>query len=548
MPKSLKWIIKSSRFMLFPMILLIGVNAAAAACSIFFALLSGRVINLVTSENASGGASLLSLGSLLGVIILAEILLKVVNSRMMVSYGGRLEMKFREAVFSSLTRKKWSEINSYHSGELVNRIKNDSAVITNGVMHILPNGTMFLTRVVLAIVSLFAIDARFTLIICCASVFLVGFGRIYSKKMKFFHKQVQNSEGRNMSYMLENLQNIIVLKAFRAEKSSARALKNLHKETLSLRLKRNAWNIAANVSMIVLFTGGYAFTILWGAFRLSQGTLLFGDFTAMIQLINQVQSPFKSMGSLLVTYQNMLASAERILELLEMNEDMGTDELTDAACDFESIVFDSVSFSYGGDKVLNEASAEIKKGEFVALCGISGSGKSTIIRLLLSLIDPDSGRVYLKGDINRRLNPSLRNLFGYVPQGNMLISGTIADNISYYSRFSAEDIEKAAKRAQLNFAFDLPDGLNTMLGEKGSGLSEGQIQRIAVARALVRNSPILLLDEATSALDEETEIRLLDELKKDKDKTVIIITHRKRVLDYCDKIITLADGQLTTTL
>lgn len=540
--KSLKWIINNSRFMLFPIILLIIVNISIAVCSVAFALLSGKVINSVTASAHKG--NMFFLGAVLGFVILFEIILRVLNSRMMVSYGGRLEMKFRESIFACLTKKKWSYLNNYHSGELVNRIKNDSAVITNGVMHILPNGTMFITRVMLAVISLFAIDPLFTVIICTASVFLLGFGRIYSKKMKFFHKAVQQSEGKNMSYMLENLQNIIVLKAFGAESAAAKELNKLHNETLILRLKRNVWNIAANVSMIVLFTGGYAFTIIWGAFRLSQG-LLFGDFTAMIQLINQVQSPFKSMGSLLVSYQNMIASAERILELMDMPNDITDDYESKAYDDFKSIVFEGVSFSYGEDKVLTNATIEIKKGEFTALSGISGSGKSTIIRLLLSLVEPDGGKVYLKGDTNYPMCASMRSLFGYVPQGNMLISGTIADNIAYYSQFPREDIEKAARAAQLDFAFSLPCGLDTVLGEKGSGLSEGQIQRIAIARALVRNTPILLLDEATSALDEETEIKLLEQLKQSRDKTVIIITHRKKVFDYCDKIITLSDGKLT---
>ena len=196
--------------------------------------------------------------------------------------------------------------------------------------------------------------------------------------------------------------------------------------------------------------------------------------------------------------------------------------------------------------MLNNASMEVKKGEFVALSGISGAGKSTIMRLLLSLVEPDCGSIYLKDKMNTDIDASTRVLFGYVPQGNLLISGTIADNIAFYSDASEAEIKKAAKIAQLDFAFDLPEGLDTPLGEKGAGLSEGQIQRIAIARALVRKSPVLLLDEATSALDEDTEIKILDALKKDKDTTVIIITHRKRVFDYCDKIITLFEGELIT--
>lgn len=541
--RPLKWIISHSIFMMPLLLLLVVTNMLVSVCSVGFSLLSGNVIN-IASHSSSG--SLVTEGIKLGGIIVIEIILRVVNSRMNVAFGGKLEMRLRENIFSDVCGKKWSEITLYHSGEIVNRVRSDASVVASGIMHILPNGVMLLTKIVLALIVLFKIDAEFALILCIVSPILLLIGRVYSKKMKFFHKEVQKSEGSAMSYMLENIQNMTVIKAFENEENISKTLHNLQNETLYLRLKRNAWNIVANVSMIVLFTGGYAFSILWGAYRLSCNMLSFGDFTAMIQLVGQVQSPFKSMGSLLVNYQNMLASAERIMELEELRNDFAQGKrIKNDSFNFDEIVFDNVSFSYGGEDVLKNASATVKKGEFVTLSGISGAGKSTLIRLLLNLVDPDCGSIYLKGDSICPVDSSTRRFFGYVPQGNLLISGTIADNIAFYSDASQEDIEKAARIAQLDFAFDLPDGLNTVLGEKGSGLSEGQIQRIAIARALVRKAPILLLDEATSALDEDTEIRFLDALKKDKSTTVIIITHRKRVFDYCDKIITLSNGLLT---
>lgn len=542
MNKPLKWIIANSVFILPLLILLIITNIAVSVCTVLFALLSKTVVDFAVSGNT---AELVGAGLKLAAVIVIEITLRVINSRMTVSFGGRMEMRFREKIFSSILGKKWSEVAKYHSGEVVNRIKSDTNVITSGVMHILPHGAMFITRIIMALCVLFTIDWQFAAIICVISPLLLIFGRLYSKKMKFFHKEVQRSEGDAISYMIESIQNLTVVKAFGGEKRSGNELKKIQKETLALRIRRNAWSIAANVSMMVLFTGGYAFTILWGAFRISTHFLSFGDFTAMIQLVNQVQSPAKSMGSLLVTYQNVLASAERILEFEELSDDFKEASAPcDLFSDFSSIELDHVTFSYGGDKVLDNASAVIHKGEFVALCGISGAGKSTIIRLLLSLVEPDEGRIYIKGDIEKDIDSSMRSLFGYVPQGNMLISGTIADNIAFYSSASREDIESAAALAQMDFVASLPTGLDTPLGEKGSGLSEGQIQRIAIARALARKTPILLLDEATSALDEDTEIKLLDALKNQKDKTVIIITHRKKVLDYCDKILTLTDGKL----
>ncbi len=542
MNKPLKWIVSNSIFILPLLIVLVLTNIAISVCTVIFALISRDVIDLAVAGEKS---ALISAGIKLAIVILIEIVLRVVNSRMNVSFGGKMEMRMREKVFTSLLGKNWSEVAAFHSGELVNRIKSDTSIITSGVMHILPHGAMFVARIAMALGVLFTIDFQFALIICIISPFLLLFGKLYSKKMKHFHKEVQQSEGKAISYMIESIQNLTVVKAFGGEKGIGKTLKKIQKETLNLRLKRNTWNIAANVSMMFLFTGGYAFTVLWGAFRISAKMLSFGDFTAMIQLVNQVQSPAKSVGSLLVTYQNMLASAERILELETMSEDIkGQSAPAELFADYDSIEFESVSFSYGGDKVLDCTSMCIHKGEFVALCGISGAGKSTIIRLLLSLVKPDAGRIYLKGETDPEITASMRSLFGYVPQGNMLISGTIADNIAFYSPVSREEIAEAARIAQMQFVDTLPLGLDTPLGEKGAGLSEGQIQRIAIARALVRKPPVLLLDEATSALDEETEIKLLDALKQDKNRSVIIITHRKKVLDYCDKILTLTDGKL----
>ncbi|MBQ8003364.1 MAG: ABC transporter ATP-binding protein, partial [Clostridia bacterium] len=484
MNKPLKWIVSNSVFILPLLIVLVLTNIAISVCTVIFALLSRTVIDLAVSGDTS---LLLREGGKIAVVIIIEILLRVINSRMNVSFGGRMEMRLREKIFHTVLGKSWSEVNSFHSGELVNRIRSDINIITSGVMHILPHGAMFITRIIMALCVLFTIDWQFALIICVISPILLLFGRLYGKKMKLFHKEVQKSEGNAISYMIENIQNLTVVKAFGSEKKAAKELKKIQKETLSLRIRRNTWNIAANVSMMFLFTGGYAFTILWGAFRISSKALSFGDFTAMLQLVNQVQSPAKSVGSLLVTYQNMLASAERILELEEMTTDIPSAESapSDIMSDYDSIEFERVSFSYGGDKVLDAASMGIHKGEFVALCGISGAGKSTIIRLLLSLVRPDSGRIYLKGETETEINSSMRSLFGYVPQGNMLISGSIADNIAFFAPIPRDEIENAAKIAQMDFVDSLPFGLDTLLGEKGSGLSEGQIQRIAIARALV---------------------------------------------------------------
>lgn len=538
--KPFKWILSQVRFLYFPLFILVLVNVAASLCSVYFALLSRSVINC-----AVAGSGFAREAAKLALLIGLEIVLRVLNSRMTVSFGGRLEMRLRTTAFESVLNKKWSKLQSYHSGEIVNRIKNDASVITGGVMHILPNGVMLVTKAAGALIILFGIDSQFALILCVCAPIIFVLGRLYSRKMKLFHKAVQQSEGQAMSFMLESVQNISVLKAFGSEAGAVSEMENIQKETLRLRIKRNSWSIIANISLLLMFTGSYAFAVIWGAYKLMQHAMDFGSFTALIQLVNQVQSPFRSMGSLFVKYQNMIASAERIIELTDCDDEPKGNAVDpiDLYQRINALVFDHVSFSYGGEQILDDASCRIEKGEFVALAGISGGGKSTAFRLLLSLAEPCSGSIYFDAGEKIPLKSSHRALFGYVPQGNMLISGTVAQNIDFYGEAGREQIEKAAREAQIyDVIAALPEGFDSVLGEKGAGLSEGQIQRIAVARALARKAPILLLDEATSALDEETELRLLSELRSI-GRTVIIITHRKKVFDFCDKIITLENGR-----
>ncbi len=539
--KPLGWIASQTRFLYFPLFILILVNISASICSVYFALLSKDVVNAAVE-----GVGIISGAGKLAGLILVEIVIRVLNSRLTVAFGGRLEMKLRKTAFDAVLHKNWAGLQKYHSGEVVNRVKNDSSVIASGVMHILPNGAMLITKVIGAVIVLIGIDWQFALILCTCAPIILGLGRLYSKKMKLFHKAVQQSEGKAMSFMAEAVQNITVIKAFGSENGAVGEMKDIQNETLRLRLKRNAWSLIANVSLLLMFTGSYAFAVIWGAFKLTMG-MNFGSFTAMLQLVNQVQSPFRSMGNLFVNYQNMLASAERIMEMTDSSDEESVkDESLGLYDKMNALIFKNVSFSYGGEKVLDNASFCINKGEFVALAGISGGGKSTSFRLLLGLCEPESGEIYFDCGEKISLGASTRKMFGYVPQGNMLLSGSVEKNIDFYGNISKDDIKTAAKDAQIyDVIAALPEGFDTTLGEKGAGLSEGQIQRVAVARALARKTPILLLDEATSALDEETEMKLLTTLKEKSDKTVIIITHRKKVFDFCDKIITLENGKFS---
>lgn len=536
---SLLWIIKNTAGTLFPLFLLTLVSAAIAWIGVSFSLVSEKIINIATGE-ATG--SFISAVGILAVMIVSQLILQALGSRLNVVSSGKFEIRLKSVLFKKLLYKKTDAVHKYHSGELLNRLTSDVSVVVSGFVTIAPLVISFGVRIVYALVILFRIDKAFACFYLVAGPLFVLLSRLYSKKMKSLHKEVQQTDGITRSYMTEAFQNLLAVKAFRREKSFSLEADKLQKENYKVKIRRNSISILANVLVYLAFTVGYYLALSWGAYRISTGVMTFGALTAMLQLVNQIQTPVKGVAELLPTYYSMIASAERLMELEQVEDEITGKKLDIKAYEkIEKIVFSDVCFSYEhGNPVLENFSYEIKKGEFVAIHGLSGIGKSTLLKLLLGVITPESGEIYFEYSGGRRveITASARQLFAYVPQGNMVLSGTIRDNIAFYSDADDEEILKAASDAQMNgYLSELPEGINTVIGEKGEGLSEGQIQRIAIARALCDGAPILLLDEATSALDEKTEADFLSAVKNMKTKTCITVSHKQAAFDICDKII-----------
>ena len=307
--------------------------------------------------------------------------------------------------------------------------------------------------------------------------------------------------------------------------------------------KRVKISLLAHICMYIALNAGYYFAIAYCAVKLSMSAMTFGTVSAILQLVNKIQSPFKDISSLIPKFLSVTASAERILELEALKEDYadGKEIGRDIYEKIESIEFENVNFSYDEAPVLKNASFSIKKGEISVIGGESGAGKSTAIKLILGIITPQSGEIFAKTTDGTKipLNNLTRSLFAYVPQGNLILSGTIRDNLMFGKKDATEEeLIKASKTAQIwDFISSLEKGLDTELGEKGLGLSEGQVQRIAIARALLYGAPILLLDESTSALDQNTEASLLTALKEMKNKTCIIVSHKRAAFEICDNLI-----------
>ena len=343
------------------------------------------------------------------------------------------------------------------------------------------------------------------------------------------------------------------MKTFVVEDKISKQTDELQEENYAARMKRRLFGIAANAGLSTTFNIGYVFALAFGAYRLLNG-LDYGTVTAMLQLVNQIQGPFASLSGIMPKYYAVIASAERLMEIEKLpdeeednNADIDVNEIYD---ELSAMNFDNISFRYDRDIILNDTSLKICKGDFVAITGISGIGKSTLLKLLLGVFKVQSGSITLQLENGAKLpvDKHTRRMFAYVPQGNMLLSGTILDNLKFINdNVTDEEIQQAIEiSCAKQFIDELPDGLMTVIGEHGMGLSEGQVQRLAIARSLLSKSPVLLLDEATSALDEATEKQFLTNLKELTNVTCIIVSHKKASLEICNKIVRIVDSKIVS--
>ena len=537
--KAWKWIVENGKKS-FPVIILLSIiSMVLSLIQVRFATASKAVMDIATKQ-ADGVLenAFLVLVALLVIRLALQITVNYLN----VHACSRFEIALKRHLFSILLKKDYLSVSKYHSGELMNRIDSDVAVIVNGIIDIVPYAVMFLTSIVGAFVVLYHIDSTLALIILCIGP-LVGIGaRIYSAKYKKMHKLCQEYDGKTKSFMLEMLQNLLVVKSFGCEEKMLDKSEVLQTRSYKLRIKRVTVSVFAQVGMFLIFNAGYYFAMAYAAYKLSLHEMTYGDVTAILALVSQIQSPFKSISSLIPKAFAVVASVERLLELEDIkDEGEGQDVLPDNVYEkMDCIIFDDVAFSYSDDAVVSGINIEVKKGECAVIAGESGAGKSTAIKLLLGIMSPKSGRIYLKYDGgNLPLGRDTRRLFAFVPQGNLILSGTIRENIAFArENATEEEIINAAKVAQIwDFIKTLDKGLDTQLGEKGLGLSEGQTQRISIARAILHDAPILLLDESTSALDSQTEKNLLSAIREMTDKTCIIVSHKQAAFDICDKVI-----------
>lgn len=535
--ETLKWIFRFTKKYI-PLVVIIAILSAAVSLSyVYLALLSKKVLDIATG-NASGNMLYTTIG-IIAVVIL-QIVVMGVEFSLKQATTGKLTVFLRNKLFSSISRKKYSQISNCHSGDLLNRLTSDCSVVISGVVGLIPSIASMAAKIIGGISALLMLDYRIALLILCCGFFVPALGRIINRKFKYLHKKVQESEGKSRSFMQESFENLAVVKTFSGEQSFYQKLNKYLLENYRFTMKRKTISMITSLGLYAFFTVGYYGVLLWGADGIKGGIITYGTLMAFLQLVQQLRAPLQNVSGIVPQYYSAIASAERLIEIEAICEDrpaVSKEEITKLRDGFKTLEINNITFAYKQENILNNLSFSIERGKITAITGESGSGKSTIFKLILGLFEAQKGNITYNCDTV--IDTSMRGLFAYVPQGNMILSGTIRENLTLCNEeIDEESIIEAVKAAEIyEFIKTLPKGLDTELSERGAGLSEGQLQRISIARALLTEAPVLLLDEATSALDEPTETKVLDNIKSISDKAVLFVTHRNTSLKVCDRII-----------
>ena len=493
----------------------------------------------IASGNESG--SIYWAVGLMGVIILANFGVSIAGVWVRNILGVRAQNLMQQRMLAHILQAEWHSRERHHSGDVLNRLEIDVATVVTFLTETLPNTLSVVLMFVGAFACMFVMDHTLAVLLVAIMPVFLAVSRIYVGKMRSLTRQVRDSDSHVQSAMQETVQHRMVVKTLEAGNDMVARLESTQSELRSNVVKRTIFSIFSNLVLNLGFAIGYLIAFLWAAVRMSAGTLTFGGMTAFLQLVNKIQTPARNLTKLAPAFVGVFTAAERLIELLEEPlEPQGEPQRMDAPC---GLLLKDVTYRYedGTRNVIDNLSFDFAPGTCTAILGETGAGKTTIVRMLLALARPTSGNIYIYNKVeSRELTALMRCNFVYVPQGNTLMSGTIRDNLLLGKPDATEsEMWEVLSRSCADFVKALPLGLDTKCGEQGGGLSEGQAQRIAIARALLRKGSIMIFDEATSALDADTECRLLESLLHDNRHTVIFITHRPAVLEYCTQTLRL---------
>ena len=537
-----------------------------------------------------------------GMLVLGQLMIRIITRQISEYTRSSMENALKQILFHSILIKDYGSVSLKHSEEWMNRLTSDTVVCADGMTDILPGFFGMMIRLVGSLVLILYLQPGLAVIMIPGGILFVIITVVLRRSLKRFHKDVQEKDGKVRMYLQEWISSMLVVRVFGVENIAVEQAADTMEVHKGSRM-RKAWisNIC-NSGFSLAINGMYLLGIGFCGYGIIHGNVTFGTLTAMIQLIGQLQSPLASLGGYVPRYYTMIASAERLMEVEQYEDADGAilysaDEVQKLYEEqIREITFRRVSFCYPGEvdtgsptvregdvvaansadtgivehkrDVLQDVSFSIAKGDSMAVTGTSGCGKSTMLKLLMGIYRPQTGTIaVILNDGKSIAIENMKRLFAYVPQGNFLMGGSVRDVITFGKSKDGtadclktdnadgdhadrndmdldEKLERAVHLACADFVYDLPMQLDTILGEKGAGLSEGQMQRIAIARALYADRPVLILDESTSALDQQTERKLLDNLKQLTDKTVLFVSHRLQALEICSKQLHFEEGMV----
>ena len=532
-----KWLMQYARPYLGKITFVMFLNLIATVITLMMVQISKEIIDQATMKN-----SFVMLIVLYVVLMLGIQVISVIASILSTMLGEHFSFGIRKQIYEKIIHSHWMDVRKYHTGDLMTRLTSDAGNIADGIVGTIPSIIQLAIELLLVFFTLFSYSrllAVFALLVAPVAALSSWCLGIKLKKLQI---KVQESEASYRSFLQESLSNLLIVKAFANEKYVTERLVQLREERFYWVFKKTKMGLISSTAMSLSFQVGYIAAFSYGVLQISRQMITYGTMSVFLTLVNRVQSPVMGLAQQIPKVVSILASAGRIMELQEMTLEEKLPEQMDTGK--VGVKVEHLTFGYASDMVLEDVSLRIDPGEFVAIIGESGIGKTTLVRIMMSFMSNIRGKVTFYNDKGEeeRANAGSRSFMAYVPQGNTLFSGTIRENIRMGKLDASEEEMWEVLRLSSGekFVKELPQGLDTMIGERGHGLSEGQAQRIAIARAFIRKAPFLVLDEATSALDEETELSVLKGLQQLRPRpTCLIITHRKSILQYCDREIKL---------
>ena len=546
-----KWIFSFSKRYRGIIVLYTVIGILGSTLSLGAAWVSRWLINIIVGGEAD--KVWLLLGSMIG-MTLFSLLFSSVNSRIFTKISIYVNNDIQAEIFDRIIDARWSELSKYPSGDILNRFNGDVGTISANAINWIPNLIINIYTFGITFYALFSTDPTMALIAFVSAPFLLLMSRYILRKMRDYRKRVLELNSQMMGFEVETFYNFDMIKSFGIFGYYSRKLRGWQGKFKEFSLDYNKFEIKSRILITLVSTFVSLVAFGYCLFRLWTGQIQYGDMTFFLQQRSSLSSRFDNLVGTIPGMLNSAVSAHRVRELIDLpreTHDNGSyEKLKKIEDDGIAVKLKNVTFGYRSEEgrfVYKNADFAANPGEIVAVIAGSGGGKTTLMKLLLGMLDAESGSVVLIGSDGEEIpvNADLRKFFSYVPQGNTVISGTVADNMKMVREdVSDEEIENALKIACADeFVYELNGGINGRLGERGRGISEGQSQRVSIARAILRNSPILLLDEATSALDVDTEEKVLKNIiKAHPNKVIIVSTHRPSVLKLCTRIYRIFEG------